>query len=117
VCALAAVAGVVAVWRARAPLALRGAMLIVATMLATPYMFDYDMVVLALPLAWLAADGIARGWQSYEREILVAAWIAPLVAPNIAEVTQLQLAPFVTIGLFILILQRTVALGRKPVAT
>jgi hypothetical protein len=109
VCALAAVAGVVAVWRGQAPLALRGAMLIVATMLATPYMFDYDMVVLALPLAWLAADGIARGWQPYEREILVAAWAAPLVAPNIAEATHLQLAPFVTIGLFILILQRSFA--------
>jgi hypothetical protein len=114
VCALAAIAGVVAVWRSQAPLALRGAMLIVATMLATPYMFDYDMVVLALPLAWLAADGIARGWQQYEREILVAAWVAPLVAPNIAEATHLQLAPFVTIGLFILILQRSVALARQP---
>lgn len=105
-CALAAVAGVVALWRSQAPLALRGAMLVVATMLATPYMFDYDMVVLALPLAWLAADGMARGWQRHEREILVAAWIAPLVAPNIAELTHLQLAPLVTIALFVLILRR-----------
>ena len=89
---------------------------IVATMLATPYMFDYDMVVLALPLAWLTADGIKRGWQPYEREILVAAWVAPLIAPNIAELTQLQLAPSVTIGLFILILQRSGALAQRQPA-
>src|SRR5262249_43968763 len=75
------VAGVVALWRGPAPLALRGAMLVTATMLATPYMFDYDMVMLALPIAWLAHEGIARGWLPYEREVLVAAWAAPLLAP------------------------------------
>jgi len=105
-CAVAAAAGVFALWRGPAPPALRGAMLIVATMLATPYMFDYDMVVLALPIAFLAADGIARGWQQGERELLVAAWLAPLAAPVIAEATQLQLAPLVTLGLFAMILRR-----------
>jgi hypothetical protein len=111
--ALAAIAGIVVLWRRPSPLALRGAMLITATMFATPYMFDYDMVLLALPIAWLALDGMARGWQPCEREILVAAWVAPVIAPGIANATHLQLAPLVTIGLFVLILRRWQALTRQ----
>ncbi len=106
VCAAVALIGVAVVWRAPGPLALRAAMLVVATMLSTPYMFDYDMVMMALPIAWLAMDGIARGWLRGEREVLVLAWLAPLVAPALADSTHLQTAPLVTAALFALILRR-----------
>jgi hypothetical protein len=112
--AAAAVAGVWAVWARPAPLALRGTMLIAATMLATPYMFDYDLVVLALPIAWLAADGVARGWRPAEREVLVAAWVAPVVAPGLAAATGLQLAPFVALGLVLVVLRRWRGLDGQP---
>ena len=31
-------------------------------MLATPYSLDYDLMVLAPAIAYLAADGLARGF-------------------------------------------------------
>ncbi len=116
IAAAIAVAGLVAVWRRQAPLALRGAMLIVATMLATPYMFDYDMVMLALPIAWLAVDGLARGWLPYEREVLVAAWLAPLPAPNVALLAHVQIGPLVAAALFAIILRRAGVLGSAAIA-
>jgi hypothetical protein len=49
VCALA----VAWLWRGRAPFALKAAGLAVATVLATPYVFAYDLVLLTVPMAFL----------------------------------------------------------------
>jgi len=48
-CALA----VVLLWRGRSPFALKAAGLAVAAVLATPYVFAYDLVALAVPMAFL----------------------------------------------------------------
>ena len=44
------------------PIALKAAALPIAAILATPYSLDYDLVVLAPAIAFLAADGLARGF-------------------------------------------------------
>ena len=45
-------------WRSTAPYPLKAAALCLAAILATPYSFDYDMMVLAPAIAWLAVDGL-----------------------------------------------------------
>jgi arabinofuranan 3-O-arabinosyltransferase len=45
--------GVAVVWRSQAPFALKAAALAVATVLVTPYVFAYDLPVLAVPVAFL----------------------------------------------------------------
>ena len=48
----------VIVWRAhRVPFDIKAAVLVTATLLVTPYVVDYDFVLLALPIAWMARDG------------------------------------------------------------
>ena len=87
------------VWRRSADWELRGAALFAATFLCSPYMFDYDLAWLAFPIGWLALAGLRTGWLSGEREVLVAAWLLPLAMDPLATVLQLQVAPFVLIGL------------------
>ena len=49
-------AALVWLWRSAAPYPLKAAALCLATILATPYSFDYDMMVLAPAIAFVAAD-------------------------------------------------------------
>ena len=51
-------------WRSAAPYPLQAAALCLATILATPYSFDYDMMVLAPAIAFIAVDGFVRGFRS-----------------------------------------------------
>jgi hypothetical protein len=86
--------------RRTTPLRLRAALLSVAVLLIPPYGFDYDLVVLALPIALMAQDGLERGWTPGMRTILAAAWLAPLLFPPVAALTHIQLTPLLLLGLF-----------------
>ena len=74
--------------------------------IATPYVLDYDLVVLAPAIAFLAAHGLRRGFAPYEAALLVALWVLPFVARSIAELTAVSLTPLVLIAAFGLVLQR-----------
>ncbi len=66
-----------------------------------------------MPLAVLAWDGIAHGWRPYEREVMVAAALTPMVAPALAEHANLPLASMVLVALFAVAARR--ALAAAPV--
>ncbi|HUI14216.1 MAG TPA: glycosyltransferase family 87 protein [Xanthobacteraceae bacterium] len=94
-------------WRSAAPFALQAAALCLATILATPYSFDYDMMVLAPAIAFLAVDGIIRGFGPWEKTLLAALWLMPLVARSIALATFVPLGVPVMLAVFVLILRRS----------
>jgi hypothetical protein len=106
IAAFAVIACIVVVWRGAAPLRLRGAVLVIGALLMPPYLFDYDLALLAIPIAILAWDGLQRGWRPYEREILVAAWLTPLAAPGIAEHLGIPLAWPILLSLFVVAVRR-----------
>jgi len=66
------------VWSRTERLPMRAAALVIATLLATPYLYDYDLVLLALPLGWLAAEGLAGGFLPWEKAILALGWMMPM---------------------------------------
>ena len=84
---------VVQVWRATRSPHLRAASLVVASVLANPHLYVYDLVVLAVPLALAAAWSLEHPGSPPARLILVLVhvlcWV-PLVAP-LAAVTHVQL--------------------------
>ncbi len=49
-------------------------------------------MLLAPAIAFLAADGFARGFAPWEKTILAALWIVPLVARSVPEATLIPLA-------------------------
>lgn len=101
-----AAAAVLLLWAWDAPLPIRGASLCLGILLASPYAYDYDLAILALPIAWLAWDGVNKGWRQGEQTILVLAWLTPLFAPFIAQLTKLQLGPLVFLAFLFLLLLR-----------
>ena len=69
------VTGVVAValfmlWRRRVPFEIKAAALATGTLLATPYLYLYDMVVLAIPMALIIRMGLADGFRKHELSAL-----------------------------------------------
>ena len=61
------------IWRSRVPYTLKAAALAGGTLLTTPYLFMYDMMVLAIPIAFLVRIGLKTGFRTYELPVLGAA--------------------------------------------
>jgi hypothetical protein len=53
-------------WRSRVSYPLKAAALAAGTLLTTPYLFMYDMMVLAVPVAFLVRLGLRTGFRAYE---------------------------------------------------
>jgi hypothetical protein len=98
-------------WRRSASYPLKAAALCIGTILATPYSFDYDMMVLAPAIAFLAVDGFMRGFAAWEKTMLAALWLVPLVARSVAQMSLIPLGVPAMLAVFVLIL-RNAGLGR-----
>lgn len=114
VIALGAVAVVIDFWRRPTPFALRAATLICATTLISPYLYDYDLAMLALVIAWYVRDGVARGWLRGEREWLVVLWITPLFGLFFVLFVHFQIMPFVTLATLGMLWRRRRRLAQVP---
>jgi arabinofuranan 3-O-arabinosyltransferase len=53
-------------WRSRASYPLKAAAVATGSLLVTPYLFIYDLMVLAIPVAFLVRIGLATGFRRYE---------------------------------------------------
>jgi hypothetical protein len=56
----------VVMWRSRVSYSLKAAALATGTLLITPYLFMYDMMVLAIPVAFLVRIGLRSGFRRFE---------------------------------------------------
>ncbi len=111
--ALAALAVVIWAWRGSGPQALKSALLVACTLLATPYGWDYDLMLLALPIAWLAVAGLDRGFRPWEKTTLLAVFALPFLARLLVGAVGLPVAPLVIAG-FVLVLVRRLAVESIP---
>jgi alpha-1,2-mannosyltransferase len=114
--ALALAASLAWLWQSDAAFELKAAALATASLLATPYVLDYDLVALAVAIAFFASHGLNRGFRSFEISLLAAAWIVPLLSRVIAGVTGIPLGLMVLLALYVLIVRRAV-LERAGAAT
>jgi hypothetical protein len=88
-------------WRRGYSLALGSAML-AGALLATPFLLDYDLVLLAFPLIWLAGQGF-RPW---EKLIAALAFAIALFARPLGVEFGIPTVPFVLIPLFVVLVRR-----------
>ena len=96
-------------WHSDAAFELKASALATASLLATPYVLDYDLVVLAISIAFLVRHGFARGFRDYEISALAAAWIMPLLSRAIAGLSGIPLGLIVMLALYGLTLHRVAA--------
>ena len=85
-----------------------------AGLLATPFVLDYDLTLLALPIAWLVAEQLQSGARPWERIALTAAALLPLLARSIALAAGLPITPPVEAALLALLAAR--CLSARPAA-
>jgi len=114
---LAVAAALAWLWHSRAAFPLKAAGLLIGTVLATPYVLDYDLMLLAPAIAFLAADGAQRGFGPYEKTALAALWLVPLLARTVALTTLIPLAVPVMLIALALLLQRAMTETRAQSAS
>ena len=106
---VAIAAALVWLWRSPAAYPLKAAGLLIGSALATPYSLDYDLMLLAPAIAYLALDGMARGFGAWEKTMLAALWLVPLVARSVPQATFIPLAVPVMLLAFALLLRRAMS--------
>ena len=110
--AVGAVIVVWQVWRRCRDRELRGAALMTATFLVSPYVCDYDLAWLAFPIAWLALDALRKGWLRGEREVLLVSWLLPMLMAPLATALSVQVGPLVLCSLLWITARRATAASR-----
>jgi hypothetical protein len=106
----AAAIGIVWLWRSRAPFDLKAAALAAATLFATPYVYMYDVVVLAVAVAFLLRFALERGVTAIEMAGLAGAGALILIFPYVK--TQVGLGAILIV--LALVMQRALAEVTRP---
>jgi hypothetical protein len=88
-------------WRRGYSLAL-GSATLTGALLATPFLLDYDLVLLAFPLVWLAGVGF-RPW---EKLIAALAFAVGLFARPLGVEFGIPIVPFALLPLFVVLVRR-----------
>lgn len=87
-------------WWIRAAFPLRAAALLTGSLLATPYLLDYDLVLLGPAVAFGAAHGFRHGFRRWEATLMACAWFVPLASRHLAFFAHLPAAWMAIAALF-----------------
>jgi hypothetical protein len=101
----AVVGGTAWAWRFACDRDLKAALLIVATLLASPHVLDYDLVILAPALAFAVGAGRAGGFRDYEATLLAAVWIVPLLSRSVAGFAAIPLGLLAILAFYLFVLR------------
>jgi alpha-1,2-mannosyltransferase len=78
----------------------------VAACLVTPFLLDYDLMIVSVPLTWAVCDASSTGFRRWEKLILITAFALPLVVRPIAMHIGIPIAPIVIMGLLWVVTSR-----------
>ena len=87
-----------------------------AGLLASPFLLDYDLTLMAIPLVWLLGQGLSSGFQPFEKALMAFAFLLPLISRVAAGAVGLPLAPLTIAAVFALTIRRalTPAANNEP---
>jgi|HubBroStandDraft_6_1064221.scaffolds.fasta_scaffold286044_2 arabinofuranan 3-O-arabinosyltransferase len=116
VVSLIAAGAITVLWRSRDEI--KAAAIVAGTLLATPHLFAYDLVVLAVPLAFMFQLGRSRGFLQHELAGMGLACLLILILPFVKAPVGFA-AVFVVTALIIrrALEARTVAISRSEYAS
>ena len=83
--------------------------------LTTPFLLDYDLTLLLVPIAVYAQAGLATGFRPFETSALIGAFLLPAAARPLAEAAHLPLAPWAIAAFFLVALARAGVAGTSAV--
>ncbi|MBR0900484.1 DUF2029 domain-containing protein [Bradyrhizobium tropiciagri] len=105
VAAAIAIIVLIAMLRKRRGGAAEIALMVGVTALCIPSLGSYEVVMLAIPGAWLISQALVQGWLPYERIALAALYVTPFAMVP-ASANGLQLAPVAAAALIALVTRR-----------
>lgn len=106
---LACLTALTAIWRSAAAPGVKGAALAFATTLSTPYAMDYDLVLLAIGIIFLAAELRYQSSCKGAALLLAALWLIPFIARPLAGFSHLVVAPLVIMTALAFLTRRALA--------
>lgn len=104
--AFAVAATVAAVWRRVRDVELRAAALCVGVFFISPYVYYYELVIAALPMALLAKRAAASGWLKFEQLSFAGLFLIPLLLPGDPHRSGFHLGFAVTLLALFVVLRR-----------
>jgi hypothetical protein len=84
----------------------QGVLIAAAAPLATPFLLDYDLTLLALPLGFLLTRALATQFRPYEKTVLLAAYMLPAFARPLALYAHVPLGAAVAAVFFAVLARR-----------
>ena len=108
---LSVAAALIWFWRSRSHYPLKTSALLIGSLLATPFCLDYDLMLLAPVIAFLAIDGLRHGFCYWHKTVLAALWLVPLIARSVTEAVSIPLAAPLLLAAFLFVLQRAISEG------
>ena len=97
VCTVLMVLLVALVWRGRASLTQRAAILLVATLLAVPLALIYDQLVALLAIGWLVREARETGFLAWEKLALITVYPLSLLGVYAGTTRHLPFGPLVSL--------------------
>jgi alpha-1,2-mannosyltransferase len=88
-----------------------GALVAAASLLSTPFLLAYDLMLLALPLIWIYACAHRTGFLPWERFILVVSFALPLISSSLSTYLHVPVAPIVIAAVVWAVMRR---IGQPP---
>ncbi|MDG5467587.1 glycosyltransferase family 87 protein [Deltaproteobacteria bacterium IMCC39524] len=99
------------VWRQDVDLRLKSAALGTGSLLISPFLLDYDLTLLAVPIACLASYGLFNGFRPGLINLLFLAWLTPIMARSLNLLVPIPWAPII----MFMFLYQTIRLCRVQV--
>ncbi|MEA2779672.1 MAG: alpha,2-mannosyltransferase [Rhodospirillaceae bacterium] len=95
------------VWTRQTSVATRSATLVGAALVASPLLWDYDLVLATVAAAWLVREGRCEAFLPWEKSLLGVLFVLPLISRPVGEVFHVPLAALVGSMLLALALAHT----------
>jgi hypothetical protein len=89
-----------------------GAAMATATLLASPFLLGYDLLLLAIPMVWIVREAARTGYLPWEKPMLAMAFLLPLLSTTFADRLHVPLAPPVIMLLFVAVFRRAIRANR-----
>jgi len=111
---IGAAAAVAWVWSRLGYKSVKAAVLCCAIPLATPFVNDYDLTILALPIAFLVQEARSGSFLPYEKSLLVFLWLLPFVARPVSLYARIPLTPLLmTLTIFLCVIRINASIGER----
>lgn len=106
--ALVGFGSVVWIWSQKVDIRLHSAALGVGTLIVSPFVLDYDLMILAVPIVCMASYGQSYGFRRGLLEVMCAAWFAPLFLRSLNYILPVPWTP-ILLSVFLYQIVRTTA--------